>query len=149
MLLQVAFDHADPSIFTVLTCPSHIPGKRPWQPALPKRSCTSCSLCAQILCSWQARAQLVQVLGLIWCVARRHSHRGLRGVPATLDSCGPHLQAAVLPPKCDDGVHGPHQWHLRGQAGRLRTWRYRPLLCSQRVHFAEVEGRSRDDVPLV
>ena len=25
-MLQVAFDHADPSIFTVLTCPSQIPG---------------------------------------------------------------------------------------------------------------------------
>lgn len=48
---SVAFDHPDPSIFTVLTCPSAVPGKHlPSTPALNTCFFMELSLLAAYLC---------------------------------------------------------------------------------------------------
>jgi len=70
----VSFDHPDPSIYTVLTAPTAVPGT---------------------------------------------SQRRFRHLPPALDGGGTHLSAALVPPQCDERIHGPDFWPIRCQGGGL------------------------------
>jgi hypothetical protein len=53
-LNAVAFDHPDPSVFTVLTCPSAVPGARSAGPAT-RRPAARAAGCGEVLCPcWRA-----------------------------------------------------------------------------------------------
>ena len=78
----VSFDHPDPSIFTVLTCPSAIPGD---VAAPPSRAA-----CTPSRTRWRCSPACHSSPG-------RHRLCRFRNLPTALDGGAAHLQAAVLP----------------------------------------------------